>query len=107
MLGLSSRVSAAPPESTRLAIERPYGQSALIVYVARLHLHPCLPESGLRLLGERQRAAKLGPRRDSELWEKAVQMRTHSASRQIEPLGDLLVRESLSGQLGDLELLRS
>jgi hypothetical protein len=52
-----------------------------------------------------QGLSELRPRGDAQLREHAVQVGGDGAVRQIEPLTDLAVRQSLGDQLCDLKLL--
>jgi hypothetical protein len=60
---------------------------------------------GLRRDG-RQRVAERGAGRDPELGIELVEMGRNRPVREKETLSDLLVGQSLSGELGDLQLLQ-
>jgi hypothetical protein len=52
------------------------------------------------------RVAQLRARADPELWERSIEVGRNRAVGQVQLLADLAVRETLSRELGDLELLR-
>src|SRR4051812_3942121 len=87
-------MSHAPGTVGRFGRTLPGGASAAV------------PSGHRRPGGGRERGAHLAARADVELREDAVQVGCDRAVREVEALADLAVGQPVSGELGDLQLLR-